>query len=271
MTRDEIRSRRDALIERDGPWRSNIRLAEDVYTIGEGDASGAGRVRRVVQLLRDLIGNQLAGRRILDAGCGEGAVALELARQGAEVVALDAGAPKVAKAALGREAMQLRRLTVVHADARTITPEELGYFDVALALDLLCDLDADALFEVAPRFAGVATDIAVVSARVARKGSVRREHLGVTYRGEIARPARGARAAFHLTRASLLILLVALGFTSIAEVQDPDASGQEPMLVALKGRRVALQSAPHANAAAPAAWREPRGVGLRGVLARRGA
>jgi 2-polyprenyl-3-methyl-5-hydroxy-6-metoxy-1,4-benzoquinol methylase len=89
MTRDEIRSRRDALIERDGPWRSNIRLSEDVYTIGETDVSGASRVRRVVQLLRDLTGNRLAGRRVLDAGCGEGAVALELARHGAEVVALD--------------------------------------------------------------------------------------------------------------------------------------------------------------------------------------
>jgi 2-polyprenyl-3-methyl-5-hydroxy-6-metoxy-1,4-benzoquinol methylase len=94
MTRDEIRSRRDALIERDGPWQSNIRLAEDVYTIGASDVSGASRVRRVVQLLRDLTGNRLAARRVLDLGCGEGAVALELARHGAEVVALDRGAPR---------------------------------------------------------------------------------------------------------------------------------------------------------------------------------
>jgi SAM-dependent methyltransferase len=274
MTRDEIRSRRDALIARDGPWRSNIRLAEDVYTIGEGDASGAVRVRRVVQVLRDLTGNRLALRRVLDAGCGEGAVAVELARQGAEVVALDGWAPRVAKATLARDAMQLKRMTVVQSDARTITPEALGYFDVALALDLLCDLDADALFEISPRFAAVATDIVLVSARVARHGSLRREHLGVTYRGEIARKRgrdAGAREAFHLTRASLLNLLVALGFTSIAEVQDPEADAHEPMFVAFKGRRVALQSAPHANAAGPPAWREERRGGLRAVLARRGA
>jgi SAM-dependent methyltransferase len=268
MTRDEIRSRRDALIERDGPWRSNIRLSEDVYTIGETDVSGASRVRRVVQLLRDLTGNRLAGRRVLDAGCGEGAVALELARHGAEVVALDRQPGRVAKVTLGRDAMQLRRLSVVQADARAITPEELGYFDVALALDLLCDLDADTLFEVAPRFAGVATDIAVVSARVAARGPVRREHLGVVYRGATVRKPR---PAFHLTRPSLLNLLAGLGFTSIAEVQDPDASPAEPMLVALKGRRVALHSAPQANAAGPGAWREAGGRGLRAVLIRRGA
>jgi hypothetical protein len=96
----------------------------------------------------------------------------------------------------------------------------------------------------------------------------------VTYRGEIARKRgrdAGAREAFHLTRASLLNLLVALGFTSIAEVQDPEADAHEPMFVAFKGRRVALQSAPHANAAGPPAWREERRGGLRAVLARRGA
>jgi SAM-dependent methyltransferase len=268
MTRDEIRSRRDALIARDGPWRSNIRLADDVYTIGERDASGVSRVRRVVQLLRDLTGNRIAGRRVLDAGCGEGAVALELARHGAEVVALDGSAPRIDRVILGRDAMQLRRLSVVHADARAITPEELGFFDVALALDLLCDLEADALFEVAPRFAGVATDIAVISARVAPRGPVRREHLGTTYRGALVRKPR---RAFHLTRASLLNFLVALGFTSIAEVQDPEASPSEPMLVAVKGRRVALQNAPHANATGAPAWREARPAGLRAVLARRGA
>jgi hypothetical protein len=164
--------------------------------------------------------------------------------------------------------MQLRRLSVVHADARAITPEELGFFDVALALDLLCDLEADALFEVAPRFAGVATDIAVISARVAPRGPVRREHLGTTYRGALVRKPR---RAFHLTRASLLNFLVALGFTSIAEVQDPEASPSEPMLVAVKGRRVALQNAPHANATGAPAWREARPAGLRAVLARRGA
>jgi SAM-dependent methyltransferase len=268
MTRDEIRSLRDALIQRDGPWQSNIRLADDVYTIGASDVSGASRVRRVLQLLRDLTGNRLATRRVLDLGCGEAAVALELARHGAEVVAVDRWAPRVAKATLGRDALGLKRLTVLHSDARTVTPEELGYFDVALALDLLCDLDADALFDVAPRFAGVATDIAIVSARVAARGPQRREHLGVVYRGAVVRKPR---PAFHLTRASLLNLLMTLGFTSIAEVQDPEASAAEPMFVALKGRRVALQGAPQANAAGPPAWHETPGGRWRAVLARRGA
>ena len=41
----------------------------------------------------------LHGRRILDAGCGTGALAVELARRGADVVAVDLAATLLAQAA----------------------------------------------------------------------------------------------------------------------------------------------------------------------------
>src|SRR6478609_9613190 len=48
----------------------------------------AGRDRMRATLL-DWLPADLSGRRILDAGCGTGALALEAARRGADVVAVD--------------------------------------------------------------------------------------------------------------------------------------------------------------------------------------
>ncbi len=56
-----------------------------------------GRIRASVRAGRDQmranlvswLGQDLKGKRILDAGCGTGALAVEVARLGAEVVAID--------------------------------------------------------------------------------------------------------------------------------------------------------------------------------------
>ena len=48
----------------------------------------AGRERMRTNMLNAL-GQDLAGRRILDAGCGTGAMAIELAQRGADVLAVD--------------------------------------------------------------------------------------------------------------------------------------------------------------------------------------
>ena len=75
-----------------------------------GPANGL-KVRRVLQLTRDLAGRPLAGLRILDLGCGEGVYAIEAGVRGAEVLAVDArtermglGAACAARHGLGREA-----------------------------------------------------------------------------------------------------------------------------------------------------------------------
>ncbi len=61
------------------------------------------RIRQTVREGRDTmrgtllswLGEDLAGRRVLDAGCGTGALAVEAARRGAEVVAVDVAASLV--------------------------------------------------------------------------------------------------------------------------------------------------------------------------------
>ncbi len=72
------------------------RTAADAWAKLTSDAP-VGRIRRTVRAGRDrmrstLLGwlpQDLTGRRILDAGCGTGALAVEAARRGADVVAID--------------------------------------------------------------------------------------------------------------------------------------------------------------------------------------
>ncbi len=72
------------------------RTAADAWSKLTSDAP-VSRIRATVRAGRDAMRAQLlswlpadlSGRRVLDAGCGTGAFAVELARRGADVVAID--------------------------------------------------------------------------------------------------------------------------------------------------------------------------------------
>lgn len=253
MTPEEIRQGRDEIIASRGAWRSdNLRLAKAVFTIGEGEPGRAAHVRRTVQTVADLAGSRLAGLRILDLACGEGGMALELGKQGAEVVAIEGRAALAQKAQFARDALRLHRVTILRADARRLSAEDYGFFDVALALGVLDRLDAPDVFEVATRLGSVCKGFALIEARLAARARGTREGNGILYRGS-PRSSEG-EPSFLLTRASMLSLLTRSGFTSIVEALHPDADPVVPCFAAIKGRRVALQSAPQANAVQPPAW-----------------
>ncbi len=81
------------------------RTAADTWKRLTSDAP-VGRIRATVRAGRDemrtallsMLPTDLHGRRILDAGCGTGALAIELARRGAEIVAIDLSPTLVAHA-----------------------------------------------------------------------------------------------------------------------------------------------------------------------------
>ncbi|MCU0834836.1 MAG: magnesium protoporphyrin IX methyltransferase [Chromatiaceae bacterium] len=94
----------------------------------------AGR-ERMRQTLLDWLGEDLSGRRLLDAGCGTGALAVEAARRGAEVVAIDVAATLI-NLARERSPTDLGRgrLSFLVGDMRDAS---LGRFDYVVAMDSL--------------------------------------------------------------------------------------------------------------------------------------
>jgi magnesium-protoporphyrin O-methyltransferase len=77
----------------------------------------------------------LKGRRILDAGCGTGAMAVELVRRGADVLAIDLS-PKLVEIAKQRLPADIDASKI---DFRSgdMLDSELGYFDHVVAMDSL--------------------------------------------------------------------------------------------------------------------------------------
>ena len=84
----------------------------------------------------ELVG-EIAGRRVLDAGCGPGLYADELLTRGADVVALDGS---VGMVELARQRLGLRA-QVVHADLSEPLPFESAEFDLIICALVLHHLD----------------------------------------------------------------------------------------------------------------------------------
>lgn len=102
-----------------------------------------GRIRATVRAGRDEMRGtllswlpaDLEGRRILDAGCGTGALATEAARRGAEVVAIDIS-PKLVALAAERMPADLGPGRIDFRVGDMLDPD-LGTFDHVVAMDSL--------------------------------------------------------------------------------------------------------------------------------------
>ena len=145
------------------------RTATDVWARLTSDAP-VSRVRETVRAGRETMRAKLlatlpadlTGARVLDAGCGTGAMAAELAGRGADVVAVDIS-PALLEIARARMPSELAPR--VRFSAGDMLDDGLGRFDAVVAMDSLIyyaprDLDA-ALERLAARSAaGVAFTVA---------------------------------------------------------------------------------------------------------------
>ena len=101
------------------------------------------------QTILDWLPVDLAGRRVLDAGCGTGALAAELARRGADVVAIDLSPTLVD---LGRERIDASAGRIEFRSGDMLDAG-LGRFDHVVAMDSLIHYRAADMAEAAARLA----------------------------------------------------------------------------------------------------------------------
>jgi len=123
------------------------RTAVEAWSRLTSDAP-VGRIRATVRAGRDRMRDtlidwlpaDLSGRRVLDAGCGTGALAVEAARRGAHVVAVDLSPTLIG---LARERLP-RDLGAGSIELRVgdMLDPALGRFDHVVAMDSLVHYDA---------------------------------------------------------------------------------------------------------------------------------
>jgi magnesium-protoporphyrin O-methyltransferase len=133
------------------------RTANDAWAKLTSDAPVSG-IRATVRAGRDQMRSNLiarlpeslSGKRILDAGCGTGALALELAQKGASVVAID----------LSPNLIELAKERIAPADRQNIDfrsgdmlDDGLGEFDYVVGMDSMIHYCADDMLVVLEKLA----------------------------------------------------------------------------------------------------------------------
>ena len=79
----------------------------------------------------------LAGRRVLDVGCGGGILAESMARRGADVTGIDMGEAPLAVAALHAEQQGVTGVSYRRITVEDLAAEQPGSFDVVTCLEML--------------------------------------------------------------------------------------------------------------------------------------
>jgi SAM-dependent methyltransferase len=158
-TQEKILEVRDFL----SPWNHNIALPHGVYTAA-CDAYYPEH-REIMRVVRERLGRDFSGQRIVDIGCLEGYFSIECALQGAEVRGIDGKLLNVRKCEFVRSVLGVERATFALGDAMKVTRESSGRCDAVLALGLLYHLEDPYTFLA--NVAGLCDGFAVIDTHVA--------------------------------------------------------------------------------------------------------
>lgn len=128
------------------------RTALDAWAQLTSDAP-VSKIRATVRAGRDEMRNvllswmpaDLTGLRVLDAGCGTGALAVEAARRGADVVAIDVSASLVN---IAQERAPTDLKGTINWRAGDMMSPDLGAFDHVVAMDSLIHYPTDDIVDV---------------------------------------------------------------------------------------------------------------------------
>jgi SAM-dependent methyltransferase len=272
---DELRDRLRAITDEGPAWSRQTYLRDGVYTIGDRPLATDFRLRWLLHLASDLSGGELDRMRVLDLGCEEGHFAVEFARHGADVVAVDVREEHLRRARFLADAVGVQRFETVLADVRELDPDALGEFDLVLSLGLHYHLDAPDLFHFFETIERLCRWALVLYGNFSLIEREVREHKGRRYHGtsvfehaeaspEAERRRLGLASpdnprSFWLTKPSLINLLADSGFSSVCEQLFPRGEiwhADRVTLLALKGAEPEVEGMPGARGAARPRWPE---------------
>ena len=251
-------------------WWGDIPLPDGSTTGGDWVGPHI-RIRRVVQIVSDLLPRPLHETRILDLGCFEGQYALEFALHGAEAVGIEYRDFNLAKGLFLKEAFTAERLSFHQDDALRITSQKYGRFDAIVCSGLLYHLTASDAIDLVARMFEMTNRLLLIDTHVSLSGTEARNIHGIIYRGhtyEEHRPGATAterysdrwasadnETSFWFTRPSLINILLDAGFASVYECLGPvhaiGPSGRHAIdrctFVAVKAETAMIHTSPAAN------------------------
>jgi len=121
----------------------NIRLTSSEYTIS-GSEKGIEEDPRVIALKNQIPifwKGDYQRLRVVDLGCLEGGISLEMAKMGFHVLGVEGRRSNYSRASLIEQYFDLPNLEFVEADVKHIGKDRIGSFDIILCCGLLYHLD----------------------------------------------------------------------------------------------------------------------------------
>ena len=232
MDEKRLRARLGELAQRHGHWLWDVPLGHGLWTGGNRGLPQT-RLKRIVQVVHDLVRKPLSECRILDLASLEGQFAIEMAHQGAAVVGIELREANIEKARFLKEALGLRNLAFHQDDVRNISVEKYGRFDAIICSGILYHLRAGEAIDLARAMHAMAERAVIIDTHVSLRAEQEYRREGKSYWGRVyAEHRRNATAAekaenrlasadnetsFWFTRPSLINLLSDAGFSSIYE------------------------------------------------------
>ena len=224
------------IISKYGKFSFDIPLPFGIWTNGNLQHAHT-RLKRIIQASSDLVGKPLSECSVLDLGCLDGMFTIEFALHGAKAVGVEVRESHVKKAMFCKEILELSNLTFVQDDARNISKEALGSFDIIVCSGLLYHLTAEdaiglveKMYSMTNRLLIIDTQIGLIpEIKVTKNGE---DYYGVEYIEHSDADTQDKKSkklwaswdnakSFWFTRPSLTNLLKKVGFSSIHESYIP--------------------------------------------------